>query len=115
MESEISETEQFFIDLKNHPCKYWTASMIENLFDNEFGTNKHIDNKEYKYHLRNKLESAGSIKINGKTFRIKCFGFEDSQKDRQVIKQNIDENWNKTTKYLNDSVDKNIHDNRYPF
>jgi len=100
MHSEPNETEQFFRDLRNHPCRYWTTSMIKKLYVKEvcFGDDNVdcIDNKQFK-HFINKMVTLAPIKVNGKTVRLKTFSMEDAEEDNKVIRSNINAHWGFTT------------------
>lgn len=91
MTSEQNETEQFFTELKNHPCKYWTSSMIDKLFNDYIGYDS--DNKQFKYFKAKMFNIlCKKIKINGKDHRVKAFTMIDAEKDNAFIRKNIDEN-----------------------
>ena len=96
MESEHNETEQFFIDLRNHPCKYWTSTRIDELYDNVVGkgsVGSRFANKQYDYHKKQLLDiKKEKLKINGKSQRIKTFSMKDADMDNAFIRKHIEEN-----------------------
>ena len=100
MKSEPNEVEQFFVDLKEHPSKYWTKSMIDHLFRKVCpGLTNDSDNKQYKHFLKNMVD-VGRMKIKGKSHRVKTFKMKDADVDTVEIRANITENWDITTNTL---------------
>ena len=101
MHSEPNETEQFFRDLKKHPCKYWTASMIRQLYVKEVcggsaDNDDCTDNKQFK-HFLNEMVTLKPLKMKNKTVRLKTFSMVDAEVDSKGIRFNIDAHWDITT------------------
>jgi len=113
MMSEPNETEQFFVDLKNHPCKYWTTSMIKNLYRKEFGhryaDDDIDDNRQFKHFLK-EMVSAKKLKVKGDTIRPKTFSMLDAEQDNQGIRMNIQANWGITTDSLHPETSSRTRD-----
>lgn len=102
MVSEPNETEQFFVDLKNHPCRYWTTSMIKDLYKKEVSNSPYddiTDNKQFR-HFLSEMVSAGKLKVKGKTPRLKTFSMKDAEQNNKTIRMNIELNWEITTNSL---------------
>lgn len=105
MHSEPNETEQFFIDLRNHPCKYWTSSMVSQLYKKVCGGSLEDDfanNKQFKHFLK-EMVSLKKMKVKGKTVRLKTFSMVDAERDNKSIRLNVDANWDITTSSLHPS------------
>ena len=101
MNSENNDVEQFFIDLKNHPCKYFTSKMIDDLYEQYFGLGTTILNKQYAYHKKQLLNvKSEKIKYKGNSYRIKTISMMYADKDNEFIRINIDNNQGITTTSL---------------
>jgi len=95
MESEHNETEQFFVDLRKHPCKYWTSRMIDDLFDKVVGNDSmelRFTNKQYDFHKKQMLDiKKKKLKIGGTSQRVKTFSMKDADMDNDFIRKHITE------------------------
>ena len=118
MKSEPNDTEQFFNDLKKHPCKYWTKGMIDKLYFKECG-GKDIndglsDNKQYNHFVRQMLGISKPIKVKGTTVRLKTFTHQDAGMENDYIRKHIEYNWGKTTDSLHPiNEDESISSTRH--
>ncbi|MDR3666422.1 MAG: DUF5906 domain-containing protein [Ignavibacteriaceae bacterium] len=98
MRSEPNETEKFFVDIKKHPCKYWTKSMVTALFEKECD-DLSDNNKQFK-HFISAMFDAGKMKVSKKSQRLKTFSIEYATKNKTFIRENIADNWGTTTTSL---------------
>lgn len=93
MKSELNQVEQFFSDLKNHPCKYFTSTMIDKLYEKYFGIGSIVGNKQYDYYKSQLLDiKSKNLKYKGKPYRIKTFSMKDADMNNDFIRKNMDEN-----------------------
>ncbi len=96
MKSGKNDVENFFISMMEHPCQYWTTSMIKDLFIKKFGEDSSNLEKQFKYHI-NKMFDAGRAK-GGQ--RIKAFTLPLAQQASKYKIDNIEMNWEITTNDL---------------
>jgi hypothetical protein len=101
MTSEPNDVERFFIALRKHPCRYWTKTMIDELFQKENGLNLDLDSKQYKHFMGELIGIEYKINFNKKTGRLKTFSMKDAEQNRKFIRQNVKDNWGITTGSLN--------------
>ena len=107
MDSDANEIEQFFIDLRKHPCKYWTSSMIKLLYVQEAGGgtgDDSVTNKQFNHLMWTEMVSIPrTIKVKGDSVRLKTFSIMDAELDNKDIRENIEANWDITTSSLHPS------------
>lgn len=93
MNNEVNDIEDFFTELKESECKYWTLEMIDNLLDAKFSHALRIKNiKQYNYFIKNRMKTV-SIRSHykGKKYLVKSFDYENAIASAEYIKNNIDE------------------------
>lgn len=112
MASEHNETEQFFIDLKRHPCKYWTSAMVDELYDKVIGNGNSTfrsANKQYR-HLKGEMLNIAQIKLDGVSYKPKTFSMKDAEKTNAEIRENMRNNYGITTTTLNPNSTRQGYD-----
>ena len=93
MKSELNQIEQFFSDLSNHSCKYFTSKMIDKLYEQYFGIGSITGNKQYDYCKNRLLDIKNkNLKYNNRSYRLKTFSMKDADMSNDFIRKNMDEN-----------------------
>lgn len=114
MNAEPNEAEQFFIDLNaHHPCRYWGVKMLKELFVNSMSDNDDapMNIKQFNVLMREYLPGVCRISYQGKTVRVRTFSHAEAEMDNDVIRNNMDQNWGKTTNVVMSKTDLQDMDN----
>lgn len=96
IEHHISEADQWFIDLAEGKCHYWTEELLNKKFIEDFSVEKFNNERENlrRFWKSNMKPVEGQFRFGGKRHRVRTFTHELKTKSIEFINKSINDTWN---------------------